>query len=368
MAQRQFRSDDTDSWLERFGNGSKGSTYAVPANEGCSGTSGGTSVTLANAGSFSNGDLVLIHQSRGSGFGTWELNKIASGAGGTSLTMSYDLINTYTDSGDNQAQIIELNQYNGVTVGTKSVPTWDGSKGGIMAFLDNGTTTIDATITGNAKAFTGGTAVTNTGKQGEGTGGAGGTASKSANGNGGGGGISGGGGGGGHAVAGTIGNNGGQSGLGGDAVGNTDLTLINFGGGGGGSSSSNSSSTGGKGSSIVIIIAKTITITGSINVNGGNSTTSNEASGGAGAGGSVLLKCQIATLGSGFITSSGQTPPSTNWSGGRGGASSVGRIHLDYSDSFTGTTTPTLDSSQDAILENVSSGGSPIFFDILGGQ
>ena len=69
------------------------------------------------------------------------------------------------------------------------------------------------------------------------------------------------------------------------------------------------------------------------------------------------MKAQTATLGSGLITCpsasggaaySGITLP-------YGGASSTGRIHLDYSNSYTGTTNPTLDVTQDLTL--IESGG-----------
>jgi len=60
--------------------------------------------------------------------------------------------------------------------------------------------------------------------------------------------------------------------------------------------------------------------------------------GGSGAGGSILLKAQTATLGTAQITAAG---------GAGNNPGSIGRIHLDYYTSYTGTTTPTLDATQD---------------------
>ena len=50
----------------------------------------------------------------------------------------------------------------------------------------------------------------------------------------------------------------------------------------------------------------------------------------------------------------------TDDSGGRrdGGAGSVGRIHLDYSGSYTGTTSPTLNATLDTTIK----AGGPNFF------
>ena len=359
---RSWRSDDTSGWLEGFGTGVSGTSYAVPANEGCSGTISTTTLTLAAAGTFANGDLVLIHQTRGAGVGTGELNKITSGGGTTTLTMAYTLENEYTDSGANQAQVIEMNQYDGMTTGAITAPAWDGSKGGILAWFDKGTTTVSAAVSASGRGFRGGSAPgVNDGKRGEGTVAAGDTTGTTANGNGGGGtgGSGRGGAGGGHAAAGTTGGNAGNDG--GAIVGNSSLTLSNLGGGGGGSGTSTSTSPGAIGGGMVFIFAKNIIVTGSINVSGGNSSTSGEASGGAGAGGSCLLKCETATLGTTLVTSTGQTPPSTSWSGGRGGASSVGRIHLDYSGSYTGTTSPTIDVTLDATI----TGSSPSNFFLM---
>lgn len=138
----------------------------------------------------------------------------------------------------------------------------------------------------------------------------------------------------------------------GTADGNASLTQMVFGGGGGGTGESVSSGAGGNGGGVVLIIAPTITVTGSIAVNGNNGQNASRG-GSGGAGGSVLLKGQRITLGSSLITASagnqgtGTTANSTN--------GSAGRIHADYSISISGTTSPTINSTQDFVLNNLAS-------------
>jgi hypothetical protein len=75
---------------------------------------------------------------------------------------------------------------------------------------------------------------------------------------------------------------------------------------------------------------------------------------GNGGGGSCLLKTQIATLNTAKITASNRAA-GTNY----GAAASVGRIHLDYFTSYTGTTSPTINVTQDLTLKEAS--GSRMF-------
>lgn len=382
MAQRQWRSDDTDIWSYGFGNGSDGdltissNTTFSTANAGCSGSSGATALTLDNASAFSNGELVLIHQSRGTGVGNWELNKISSGAGTTSLVMVHNLTNDYANSGSSQAQIVKLAQYSNVTVNsgqTWSAPDWDGNKGGIIAFLCSGNTTFTGQFSLNADGYVGGSGSSGQAQAGEGTTGAA-TAQEAANGNGGGGGKLangrwGGGGGGGNGTAGTSGEESpeGQGGAGGSTAGNAELTSIVFGGsGGGGNAQSGTPGTGGDGAGLAIIMSKNITISGSPTATGANGTTDGTGGGGGGGGGgSILIKAETATLGSNKITANGGTggqPSDTSRNGGNGGS---GRIHLDYSNSYTGTTTPTIDARQDTTIVTPSvAAGNPVFFSL----
>ncbi len=368
MAQTQFRSDDTTLWWLKYGDGSDGAYSSAgnatdaPVDSSCSGTVDTTSLSATNA-SFANGKPILIHQSRGTGAGAWELNQIASYVAGTITTVS-PLKNTYTDSGASQAQIIQLKQYSSFTQNsghTLTAKAWDGNVGGIIAFLCNGNVTITGTISGVGKGFVGGAALaggpTTLGKCGEGSGGAS-ANQKTKNGNGGGGGQEAGtgnaGAGGSNGTAGTV-----VSGSTvGDTVGNVALTTALFGGGGGGgapgSGGGDNSGKGADGGGFVLIITKNLAITGLIDLDGASNSTGGVIGGGAGAaGGSCLIKAQTAMLGTNLVTASGSLgSDSTNGSGGQkeGGDGGVGRIHLDYLTSYTGTTTPTIDVTQDYSL------------------
>lgn len=394
---RQWRSDDTDKWRYGFGSGKDGSTYSVPTNASVATvSSGGTAITVSSS-SFTTGDLVLIHQTRGIGVGSWELNKIASGGGTTSLTLKHALQNTYTDSGNSQAQIIELKEYKDLVLsGTTTVPAWGGNVGGIIAFLNKGTLSGSSGIlslngsTGAARNTNGNTATTSGGgfmggaaersdnseshgASGEGTGGAsGGLNTHSFSYPGGNGGVratfnngnlarvgSGGGNGtaGGHS----------QDGMG-IAVGNVALTNCNMGGGGGGSAIGGNVGgnvgAGGSGGGIAFIFTQFLDMSSlTIRTNGGNGGNGiygggeQSSYGCGGAGGSVLLKCQEATLGTNKVTASAGA---AGGSGAHNGG--VGRIHLDYSKSYTGTTSPTLNATLDSTIKPAGGGEFFQFF------
>lgn len=388
MGQTQFRSDDTVKWWLGFGDGSDGDYSSAgnatdaPVDSSCSGTAGSTSLSATNA-SFAAGKPVLIHQTRGTGAGNWELNQIDSYTAGT-ITLKKVLQNTYTDSGASQAQVIQLKQYNNFTQNsghTLTAKAWDGNVGGIVAFLAKGTVTITGTITSSGKGFTGGSLGANSqvaGDRGNGYPGDG-TNGNSANGNGGGGGnpgtygqsSSGGGGGGGNGANGTAGSNttsspsvaGGAAGL---AYGTSGLTVMSFGGGGASGGGINYGSgnpgDGGTGGGIILIISKEISVSGTIVTNGTGGTNGVDYTGGGGGGaaGSILLKAKIATLGTTKITATGGSGGAKAHDAGNGGAGAVGRIHLDYSGSYTGTTTPTLDYTLDTTIVDV--GGSSSWF------
>lgn len=381
---RQFRSDDTSPWQERYGNGSdgvlnvSGSTPFSASYATCTGSSGGTGLTLGAASGFSNGQLVIIHQSSGSNVGNWELNKISSGAGGTSLTMAYALQNTYTTG----AQIFSIKQHSEVNVqsgATWSVPTWNGGTGGIMGFLCNGKVTITATISGNGAGYLGAAGVRNAdGKQGEGYNAAAGSTSINANTVGGGGGWAGdnhggfgggGGAGGGHANAGSAGGGGGTAGSGGTAgqagIDNVALSIAHFGGGGGSGGEQYDQGTAGAGAiggGGIIIIAPHIEVIGAISSNGNNGGNSqfgisDGGGGGGGAGGFILLKGAYVDVGTNLVTVAGGSGGTHTGSGGDGGAGAVGRIHVDYGSVLKGSASPTIDQRLDPIL---ASGGGGI--------
>lgn len=355
-----------------FGDGSDGAltissnTTEAPIDSTATGTAGAQSLTATNA-SFAAGQVILIHQTQGTGAGKWERNTIQGYTAGT-ITTGTALVNSYTTG----AQVRVLKQYSAVTINTGITYTakaWTGSVGGIIGWLCSGTTTVTGTISANGKGFRGysGTGASAQGKIGEGqlgaNGGQGTGPSVDAGGNGGRevvGGVYPGGGGGGqgaYADQGTDGSNpNSQQGTKGLTYGSADITTGSFGGAGGsggGSSALDNTSTGGNGGGFVFITAVTTTITGSIVSNGSagtNGATSQAGGGGGGAGGSVLIKAQVATLGSSLITATGGAGGAGSGNGGNGGTGGVGRIHLDYYTSFTGTTSPTLDSTQDTSL------------------
>ncbi len=368
-----------------------GNTTQTQTRRSCSGSSGSTTLTIGSAG-FSNGDVILIHKTRGgANVGVFEFNKIASGGGSTSLTLTVALAATYTDSGAEQCQAVQVPLYNDVVVNsgiTYSAPDWDGDTGGIGVLAAN-TLTVTGTIACNGAAgtSTGGEATGasgggfrgGNGRQGQNSGmyGEGSAADRnysadgSANGNGGGGGKAsgssnngGGGGGGGNRQAGGTSSCAGSGcayyGAGGAAVGNTDLTVITFGGGGGGGGNGATEGTGagsgGSGGGMWVLCAKTITVnntTGAINLNagcGGNGWRG----GGGGAGGSVLIQSADATLntarvsclwgrgGSGGGGSCGNPTATESGNAGAdsaGGNGSNGRVTVHYSGSVSGTVT-----------------------------
>ena len=359
-----------------FGDGDSGAltisadTTQAPVDSACTGTAAAYTLSATNA-SFAVGDKILIHQSQGSGAGTWERNVIAGYTAGT-ITLTTALSNSYISG----AQVVVLEEYTNVTVNTGitwTAKAWDGTVGGILCFLASGTVTISGTINASGKGFRGGTGVAAaTANQGEGTAG-GGVQTTSANGNGGGGGTSSegagqysnGGGGGGHAAAGTAGSvsgGGGTAGAAGGTTGTADLTTLTFGGGGGGggrgSGVTGTPGTGGNGGGIVFIIGVTIAdITGAVLARGidGAGATGEGAGGGGGGAGSVLLKAQVATLGTTKISGTAGAGQDVTANGGDGGAGGIGRIHLDYYTSYTGTTSPTLDVIQDNTLVTTTS-------------
>lgn len=357
-----------------FGDGSSSSltissnTTEAPIDSAATGTLDAYALAATNA-SFAVGQVILIHQTQGSGAGSYQMNKIIGYTAGT-ITLETKLNKTYVTG----AQVRVVPQYTNVTINsgvTYSAKAWNGTVGGIFMFMANGTVSIVGNISASAKGFRGGVGGTgstnNDATSGEGTIGIQ-AATYLANGNGGGGGHgkggvgnnAAGGGGGGHASAGSNGTviapNNAAYGIGGDSAGSTDLTTMVLGGGGGGAGASSAVSgvsNGGIGGGIIFIIGTTISISGSVTANGGAASTNSAggaAAAGGGAGGSVLLKCQTAVLGASLVTATGGSQATENGGGGAGGAGSVGRIHIDYLTSYTGTTSPTINAIQDPTL------------------
>lgn len=358
-----------------FGSGTDGAltissnTTEAPIDSACTGTAGTQTLTATNA-SFVSGQIIFIHQSQGTNAGQGERNTIQGYTAGT-ITLVTTLVGTYTTG----AQVRVLKQYSSVTINsgkTYTAKAWNGTVGGILAFLCSGTTTVTGTIVADGTGFRGGVSGTG-GKntiqaQGEGQSGTG-VASVAANGIGGGGGLSdngnrtGGGAGGGYGSLGTNGetipdggNGPATGGSGGDTYGANDLTTMTFGGGGGSGAAQpgQSSLAGAIGGGIVFLTSVTLTVTGGISANGGagsNGASTAYASSGGGAGGSILLKSQTPTLGTGLVTATGGAGGAhiDSLTGGGGGGGN-GYCVLDYLTTYTGTTSPTLNAIQDSSL------------------
>lgn len=371
-----------------LGDGSDGvinlSSY-TRVGSSCSGTSGATTLTATNA-SFAAGQRIFIHQSRGTGVGNYEDNRIESYVAGT-ITLVHPLQNTYTDSGASQAQVVLVKEASGVT-GTRNMGSWDGDEGGVFVIACNGV--FNATVNGNADGFRGGAGGSTSGDrrgiQGEGST-ATGSVSKAANTNAGGGGIdsvgngtgtagAGGGGGGGHAGAGSAGEAAsgdnlvdGSPGAAGTTIGQAALTSLYLGGagGGGGTDDSGNGGLGGDGGGVIVIYAREIASTAQITSNGENGQdaqgTQSSGGGGGGAGGSILLKTVKTTIGSSKITATGGTGGTAtggfnNEFGGDGGTGADGRIRIE-SCSVSGTSDPA--ASEDTGGHDYCGGGAFIF-------
>lgn len=319
---------------------------------------------------FNIGDWVILHQTQsgpGQLHGYWELNKIIAkhtiSGGNASYTMQYP-IQAYTTG----SQMIKVPLYSGGNIsGAITATAWDGSKGGIVALISDGTLTISGSITANGAGFRGGPGQTvdrHHGKQGEASEGctwaAGGYTGESpstyGNGGGGGGNAGGtraaGGGGGGNGSAGAAGDSGGTGswpGGGGDIKGEASLLSAAVFGGGGGSGGSSSvgaghtTGVGGRGGGLVIIIAKKIIVTGSIQANataGGNPTRDGLGGGGGGAGGSIVILSESAALGSGIVQAVGASGGAGAGPGPiPGGAGGTGRVAIHTPD-ISGNTNP----------------------------
>ncbi len=337
---------------------SKSVTLTIIASP-CSGKTGTKELTLPATTGFKVGQAVLIHQTQGTGAGTYEEGEVAA-VGTTKLTLVKALSKTYTSgTGNSHAQVVVFPEYANLVIAkgaTVTAPAWNGKIGGILPLKVAGELEVasGAKLSMTGRGFKGyfhkGIYRNQHGWQGEsslgpgvqkttpnGSGGSGGYQIKGKNGSGGGGG--------GHAAAGGNSNKNGygvKGVSGGAAVGKADLTTMVFGGAGGeGSADEDGYQAGGGGYSggIVYIRAASVKINGIIEAGGGkggNGTNSCSGCGGAGmsgggggAGGSVYLLTKTATLGSNVLTAAGGSKGSGNESN-HGGNGSVGRIRLDF--------------------------------------
>jgi thiol-disulfide isomerase/thioredoxin/uncharacterized membrane protein YphA (DoxX/SURF4 family) len=358
-----------------FGNGQDGEltissdTIDNPIDSACSGTQGGFELFATNAG-FSSGQIILINQTQHGGAGQYETNAIQDYAEGI-ITVQNALKYSYSTG----AQVLVLKQYSNVIVAsgaTWSAKAWNGTTGGILAFLVNGDLIVNGTINGTGRGFRGGAGglrdavyagQTGEGSVGPGAWNGGDGVNSSANfdaGQGGygrpGGGEATGGGGAGHTYAGTNSTRGDCYG-GSTSTDVPDLTTMLFGPGGGGGGAAayhtnpaNEGAAGGNGGGILFITAFSLTNYGNIVSNGNNGNNSlypnfmENGGGGGGAAGSIFLRVGNAVLGNSSITAAGGAGGNGDHPRENGGSGSIGRIHIDYYTSLAGTTDPAFDS------------------------
>lgn len=322
---------------------------AVPLSAAAA--AGATVVRVQQVGALKAQALVLIHQSSGfpsttasggtgsvapGAVGRWELARVAS-VTATALTLTEPLVNSYAVPG---AQAVLVPEYTDVTVSTSGslvAPPWNGSSGGILAFLATATVTNNGAISADGAGFQGGvfanhadlngcTGLDLTTEQGGSAKGEGvvvgrfGAASGRGNlVNGGGGGNchNSGGGGGGHGNAGGAGGRTASDVDGSRDAGGLGGTLMKYGlagqalfGGGGGAGEGNdgAGSSGGAGGGFVLVRAKTVTGTGRFSADGAppGSAAGTDGAGGGGAGGAVSVHAE-GQVGCGSVRALGGT-------------------------------------------------------------
>ena len=327
----------------------------VNTRASCTGSAGNATVTTSL--SVQVGDMVALFQERGSGVGAWEMVVVIS-TGAGNFTAHKPLDNTYTDSGNSQAQAVLIPQSAGGTIsGTIAPSAWDQNVGGVTFIVASGRLVISGNINANGMGFLGGVG---SGGNGESTpvfglGGEGSVgvrlSTNSNNGNGGGAGSNnrspwsgygvGHGGGGGYATAGTNGDftSGSATGYGGVQDGSADLTDCVFGGGGGAGgcdwppSVGNVGGNGGRGGGKVFVFARELIITGSISVNGnigGNAGGPNNNKGGAGgSAGSIFIKGQYVDIGTNKLLALGGSYGSNTSGSTNSGIGALGRIRIE---------------------------------------
>jgi hypothetical protein len=317
---------------------------------------------------FGVGNLVLIHQSQGTGAGVWETATVAFVASATSLATSSPLVHTYTNPG---AQVVLVPEYFNLSVGataTLTAPAWNGTTGGIFVVHSTGTATVAGTITMSGRGFRGsnhslacgshcfkgnsGESSLGAGPRGDpnnGAGGGGGAQGQDC-GMGAGGGYGAAGGTGADNTAGTCSS--GTTAAGGTATGAADLTQSIFFGGAGGEGGYDEDGGwpggGGNGGGIVIVLANALSVTGSVTSQGfvgGNGVNScgggcGMGGGGGGAGGGIRIVASTATLGANLMSATGAIGGTcTCGPEGASGSGSVGRVAI-KAGTVTGATSP----------------------------
>lgn len=137
---------------------------------------GATTLTVASAAGITAGDVLLVYQAQGATItttnantygaisalgnaGRYEYVSVASVAGNTvTLGRACDLT-PLRFSYSNGAQVLRVPQYSSMTInaGASMVPqAWNGSTGGVVAAIVDGTATVNGSINANGRGFRGG--------------------------------------------------------------------------------------------------------------------------------------------------------------------------------------------------------------------
>jgi large repetitive protein len=331
---------------------------------------GAQSITISSSAGFLDGDLVLVHQPGGlqpapasgaagpfdlsnTNVGRWELARVTT-VGANVLNLADPMQRSFALG----AQVVRVPEFTTVTIalgGSITARAWDGTTGGVLAFLASGTVTNNGSIDASGAGFRGGTFVDGTtaltcpnldeaapdgAQKGEGVTNLFGAAvtgfGNRANGAGGGNCQDAGGGGGGNGGA------GGQGGLatvfsnprdvggrGGGALTASILDRLLFGGGGGaGHGDDNDGGSGSRGGGAIFIRAGAVTGSGTLNADGGGTPIpTRDGAGGGGAGGTAYVRV------SGALACAGLTARGSSGGdiqgvplGGPGGGGGGGRV------------------------------------------
>lgn len=139
-------------------------------------SSGAGTITVASAAGITAGDVLMLYQAQGasiattntSGYGAvtalnnagrYEFVSVAAVAGNTITLGTVCSATPLRFSYSSGAQVVRVPQYSSLTVnaGASVVPSaWNGSTGGVVAVIVDGTATINGTIHANALGFRGG--------------------------------------------------------------------------------------------------------------------------------------------------------------------------------------------------------------------
>ena len=366
---------------------------------------GGTPSNQVQQSIAAGDEVLLINQhapgSNSKNVGRYEFCQVTTATGSTitcldKLTQTYGISANSNLSGQ-RVVVQRVPNYKDVTVGSKGVidtRSWDGSRGGIIAFRASGTLTVQGSIRADSRGYRGAPGVKTKTKWGGGWrgespnsgygqyrtwqqshgGGGGGDAEWCHSGNGAGGGGHASGGHNGYAAFHQCGGGwsfGKKTAEGGKTYGNSSLTRLYMGasGGSGGVDGDNpdSGGAGSPGGGIVMLFAGNIALSGSITARGakGGHGNGETGGGGSGAGGSILIGGHTISLGSSKVRADGGPTGSAGRNENRGGNGGVGRVAVRYSKSVAGTSVPGFNKSKTAAWQKAGVASS---VDLLAGK